>query len=208
VSFIPPQGFRHAVTLLLTNSARAIPADASPETTRAAIERLARELVALAGDMRASDDASDWLIAELNTTINRLPQSFDRAAARTAGAAVLAQVTLRTPEIERRDLFLIYVPDDRLPVAAPLAVELTKRRVSVAFAGHEVATAEQLSAAIADGLTHHRGGVVLLTKAFERAQWQPLPSGSDRLQILRQPDMLSQVADLAEWVKQLRVSNP
>ncbi len=34
------------------------------------------------------------------------------------------------PHIEPRDLFLIYVPEDRLPIAAPLAVELTKRRVS------------------------------------------------------------------------------
>ena len=42
-----------------------------------------------------------------------------------------------------RDLFLIYVPEDRLPLAAPLAIELTKRRVSVAFAGYEVATAAE-----------------------------------------------------------------
>jgi hypothetical protein len=203
--FIPPQGFRHAVSLLLTNSARAIPADASPETTRVAIERLAHELVALAGDTRASADACAWLIAELGTTIDRLPQSFDRVAAKTAGTAALAQVASRTPEIDSRDLFLIYVPEDRLPVAAPLAVELTKRRVSVAFAGYEVATAQQLSAALANGLAHHRGGVVLFTQAFERAEWPPLPSAHNRLQIVRRPDP-SLVADLAEWVKRLRVS--
>ena len=45
---------------------------------RAALERLAHELVALADDTRAPAEASDWLIAELNTTIDRLPQSFDR----------------------------------------------------------------------------------------------------------------------------------
>jgi len=201
--FIPPQGFRHAATLLLTNSARAIAVDASPETMHAAIERLAHELVALAGDTRASADASDWLIAELNTTIDRLPQSFDRAAAKTAAAAVLAVVASRTPDIEPRDLFLIYVPEDRLAVAAPLAVELTKRRVSVAFAGYEVATAQQVSAAIAHGLAHHRGGVILLTQAFERAEWPHLPLASDRLRIVRQPDVPSLVADLAAWAKRL-----
>ena len=141
--FIPSQGFRHAATLLLTNGARGIPAGAAPETIRAALERLAHDLVALADDTRAPAEASDWLIAELNTTIDRLPQSFDRADAKSAGAAVLARVASRTPGIEPRDLFLIYVPEDRLPVAAPLAVELTKRRVSVAFADFEVATAQQ-----------------------------------------------------------------
>ena len=76
--FVPPQGFRHAATLLLTNSARAIPVDASAESIRGALERLAHDLVALADDTRAPAEASAWLIAELNTTIDRLPQSFDR----------------------------------------------------------------------------------------------------------------------------------
>jgi len=204
--FIPSQGFRHAATLLLTNSARAIPVDAPPEATRAALERLAHELVALADDMRTSAEASDWLIAELTTTIEQLPQSFDRAAAKAAGAAVLARVAARTPENEHRDLFLIYVPEDRLPIAAPLAIELSKRRVSVAFADYEVATAEQFSAALAHGLAHHRGGVVLFTKAFARAEWPHLPPVSDRLQILRQPYVPSLAAELSEWVQRLRVS--
>jgi hypothetical protein len=202
--FIPSQGFRHAATLLLTNGARAIPADASSETARAALERLAHELVALADDTRAPAEASDWLIAELDTMIDRLPQSFDREGAKSAAAAVLARVASRTPDIEPRDLFLIYVPEDRLAVAAPLAVELTKRRVSVAFADFEVATAQQFTEAIAHGLAHHLGGVVLWTRAFKRTQSQPLTSANDRIRILRHPESSTTVSELAAWASQLK----
>jgi hypothetical protein len=205
VTFIPAQGFRHAATLLLTNSVRAIPANASPETTSTALNRLAHELVALADDTRAPAEASAWLIAEINTAIDRLPQSFDRDAAKADAAVVLAHVASRAPHIEARDLFLLYVPEDRLPVAAPLAVELTKRRVSVAFAEYEVATAEELTAAVAHGLTHHRGGVVLRTTAFDRAQWPALPA-SERLLILRDPAAVSSFIDLVDWVSRLRLS--
>ena len=89
--------------------------------------------------------------------------------------AVLARVASRTPDIEPRDLFLIYVPEDRLPVAAPLAVELTKRRVSVAFADYEVATAQQLTEAVAHGLAHHRAAVVVFTQAHSTASNRTLP---------------------------------
>ena len=205
--FIPPQGFQHAATLLLTNGARAIPADASSETARIALERLAHDLVALADDTRAPAAASEWLIAELNTAIDRLPQSFDRDAAKSSAAAVLAHVASRTPEVERRDLFLIHVPEDRLPVAAPLAIELTKRRVSVAFADYEVATAQHCAEAIAHGLAHHRGGIVLSTSALERARW-PLPQPApDRIRIVRHPESPSTVSDLATWANELRVRN-
>jgi hypothetical protein len=161
--------------------------------------------VALADDTRAPAETSAWLIAEINTTIDRLPQSFDRDAAKVDAAAVLARVASRAPHIEPRDLFLIYVPEDRLPIAAPLAVELTKRRVSVALAEYEVATAEQFTAAVAHGLTHHRGGVVLCTKAFDRALWPPLPA-SERIQILRNPAGASTAIDLAGWASRLRLS--
>jgi len=173
-----------------------------------ALERLAHELVALAEDTRAPAEASEWLVTEYNTTIDRLPQSFDRGATKSAGAAILARVASRTPDIEGRDLFLIYVPEDRLPVAGALAVELTKRRVSVAIADYEVATGAQLAAAVAHGLAHHRGGVVLWTTAFERAQLQaPLPK-TDRVRILRRPELADTIADLTEWTKVLRVSKP
>lgn len=206
MSFVPAQGFRHAATLLLTNGVRAIPADASSKATHSAVERLALDLFALADDTRAPAEASDWLIAELTTTIDRLPQSFDREGAKAAAAVVLAGVASRRPEIESRDLFLVYVPDDRLPVAAPLAIELTKRRVSVALAEYEVATAPQCVAAIAHGLARHRGGAVLWTSGFERRGWALPLSESDRLRILRQPEGPSAVADLVEWARQLRVS--
>jgi hypothetical protein len=202
--FVPPQGFRHAAALLLSSGARRIPADASSDTTRAALDRLVHDLVALADDTRAPAETLDWLIAELNSTIERLPQSFDREDAKSTGAAVLARIASRTPGIEPRDLFLIYVPEDRLPIAAPLAVELTKRRVSVAFADFEVATAQQLAAAVAHGLTHHRGGVVLCTRAFERTQSHSPIRADDRIRILRHPEGPMTVSDLAAWANQLK----
>jgi hypothetical protein len=205
VTFIPAQGFRHAATLLLTNRVRAIPADATPEATNTALTRLAQELVALADDTRAPAESSAWLIAEITTLIDRLPQSFNRDAAKADVAEVIAHVASRAPHIEPRDLFLIYVPEDRLPVAAPLAVELTKRRVSVAFAEYEVATAGQLMAAIDHGLAHHRGGVVLGTKAFDRGQWPSLPM-NDRMRIVRDPASGSTILDLAAWVNRLPLS--
>jgi hypothetical protein len=205
VTFIPPQGFRHAATLLLLNSARVLPADASSESTSTALSQLAHDLVALADDTRAPAETSVWLIAEIHTVIDRLPQSFDRDAAKADVAAVIARVASRAPQIESRDLFLIYVPEDRLSVAAPLAVELTKRRVSVALAEYEVATGEQLTAAVARGLADHRGGVVLRTRAFDRGQWPPVPV-DDRLRILRDPADVTTVMDLAKWVTRLRLS--
>lgn len=206
--FIPPQGFRHAATLLVTNSARVVPLDASSEDTHTALERLARELVALAEDMRAPADAADWLLAEFGTAVDRMPQTFDRDAARSAGASILVRVAWRTRDSKARDLFLIYVPEDRLPVAAPLAVELTKRRVSVAFAEYEVATASQLAAAVAHGLASHRGGVVLQTTAFERNCWLLSLFEGERLRILRAAEIAFAAASLVDWVRQLRVSNP
>lgn len=205
MTFIPSQGFRHAATLLLTSSARAISADASPEMTRAALTRLAHELVALAGDTRAPAETSAWLMNELGTTIDRLPQSFDRDAAKADAAAVLARMRSREPAIDPRDLFLIYVPEDRLPIAAPLAVELAKRRISIAFAEYEVATAEQFSAAVAHGLAHHRCGVVLQTAAFDRGKWPP-PMSSNRLRMLSDPAAASTVSTLAAWANRLRLS--
>ena len=202
--FVPPQGFRHAATLLLANSTRAVPLDASAEVIRGALERLANDLVALADDTRATAEVSAWLIAELNRTIDRLPQSFNREHAKSSGAAILARAGSRQPDITPRDLFLIYAPEDRLPVAAPLAIELTKRRVSVAFAEYEVATAQQFTEAVAHGLAHHRGGVVLWTRSFERAQGQLPTSANDRIRILRQTEIRAAVSDLVAWTNQLK----
>ena len=192
----PPHGFRHAATLLISRSARAIPLDVSPAMMRLSLERLAMELVALAGDMRAPAGAAEWLTGEFNSTIDRLPQQFDRAAAKSAGDALFSGLTHKA-DIDARDLFLIYVPEDRLPVAAPLAIELTKRRVSVAFADYEVATASELTSAVTRGSALHRRGAVLHTAAFERTGWT-LPATTDRLRIIHDADRFS--ADgLAAW---------
>jgi hypothetical protein len=206
--FVPPQGFRHAAVLLLTNRARGIPPGASSEEIRIALGHLAHELVALAEDTHAPPEASEWLVSEFNATIDRLPQSFDRLATKSSSASILARVASRVQQIETRDLFLVYAPEDRLPVAAPLAVELTKRRVSVAFSEYEVVTPSETSDAVVHGLASHRGGVVLCTKAFERAQsGTPLPE-HDRVRILRHVDLAATVADLAKWVHILRLSKP
>ena len=194
----PPQGFRHAATLLVNKSARAIAVDASAAMVRAAVDRLAVDLAALAADMHTPEGAAEFLIAEFNSTVDRLPQQFDRADAKGAAAAIFARLP-HTTERASRDLFLIHVPEDRLPIAAPLAIELTKRRVSVAFADYEVATASELAAAVEKGLTGHRRGVVLLTAAFRRTGWD-LPVESDRLRIIRDADQSS--ADvLAAWIR-------
>ena len=202
---LPPQGFRHAATLLLTNSVRAIPSDASSEAIDVALERLARELVALTNDMRAHESATEWLINEFNTTIDRLPYAFDRDRMKSTASAILASAPSRIPDIATRDLFLVYAPEDRLPLAAPLAIELTKRRVSVAFADYEVATAEQLQGTIAHGLDRHRGGAVLWTKVFERTHGQPQIPLHDRVRILPHAETNSTITDLTRWAHELRI---
>ena len=203
---VPPQGFRHAAALLITQGARAISADASPADAHRAIERLARSLVALADDMRVNADAIDWLAAELDSAVDRLPHSFDRHAVKSACAAILDDVKAHARPIDRSDLFVVYAPEDRLPVAAPLAVELAKRRVSVAVAGYEVASRDEFAAALAHGLAHHRGGIVLWTRNLERSADQALLE-SDRVRVIRQFDRVSTVAALVDWTKTLRVSN-
>lgn len=204
--FVPPQGFRHAAALLIANSVRAIPIEATPAETRGAVERLAHDLVSLADDMRISADAAVWLTTEFNATIDRLPQSFDREAGRSAAVSILAGMRTSVPDVDRRDLFLVYAPHDRLPLAAPFAVELTKRRVSVAFASYEVAAADEFTAALAHGLTHHRGGLVLWTTNIQRAH-AVAPLESDRVRVVRQFD-LATVLEVVDWARTLRLSHP
>ena len=181
---VPPQGFRHAVDLLLKNRCRQLPVD---------VEALARELVALADDMNADPSFAAWVIEE-----------FQRLVLQPA-PPVLAQLgsqAARGPE--RRDLFLIYVPEDRLPIAAPLAVELAKRRVSVAFSDFEVESETQLAAARARGRALHRAGALLLTPDFRRRGLAEPPS-DPHLTILGHPTSPSvQAEGLVRWLSTFR----
>ena len=185
---IPPQGFRHAVDLLLKNRLRAPSVDA---------EALARELVALGDDMKAPPEFAAWVIAE-----------FERVVQRPA-PALLAQLGV-TPSSQpaRRDLFLIYVPEDRLPIAAPLAVELAKRRVRVAFSEYEVESQSQLSAALTRGLAAHRAGALLLTPDFFRRGLRQPPS-DPYLTVLRSfLPATTQAEALILWLSRFNTQSP
>ena len=199
---IPPQGFRHAATLLLTNGIRGIRNDASPKSVAEALKRLADDLVALACDMRAAPEAKSWLIDEYGRTIDRLRQPFDAEAARDYAGRAIAGLGEEGRRIEQRDLFVIYVPEDRLPIAAPLAIALTKRRFSVAFSEFEVSTPEELVAAIADGLALHRAGIVLATASFDRAGLRAHLPADNRLRVLTADEAL-RIDELARSLRSL-----
>src|SRR4029077_14577801 len=137
-------------------------------------EQLARELVALGNDMKAPPEFAAWVIEEYERVLRRpAPALLGNLGATTASAP------------ERRDVFLIYVPEDRLPLAAPLAVELAKRRVGVAFSEYEVESEPQLASALARGLSLNRAGLVLVTPDFRR-RTLPEPAPDPRLKILTQ----------------------
>jgi hypothetical protein len=179
---IPPQGFRHAVNLLLKNRVRTFRTDA---------EEVARDLVALGDDMHAPPEFRAWVIAE-----------YERVLQRSA-PAMLERLGHSRREPEPRDLFLIHVPEDRLPVAAPLAVELAKRRISVAFSGYEVESEAQLASAVSHGLDTNRAGAVLLTPDFLR-RGLPEPAAEPRLKIL-DPRIPSgtQAEGLVAWLSRI-----
>ena len=204
--FIPPQGFRHATALLLTQACRAIPPGASPDAVSSALAALAHDLVALADDMRAAPESAEWLLVEYARIVEQLPHTFDRGAAQASASAILAHVARRHPVVESRDLFLVYVPEDRLPVAAPLGVELIKRRVSVAL-DYEVATGPQLSAALEHGL-EHAGGVVahvvagdvaLVLQEDAQALLQ-LRGRREHLRLARQDGVANASEKIRDWV--------
>ena len=204
---IPKQGLRHAATLLIRQRCQAIAADAPLEHVIEALAQLARDLVALAGDMHAAPESADWLFAEYAGTIDHLPHGIDRDAMKQRGRAILDGIASGKPQIEPRDLFLVFVPEDRLSIAAPLAIDLVKRRVSVAFSQYEVTTAGEFDAAVQDGLTHHRAGAVLWTSAFERATRDVRLAESDRLRVIRECHNPEIGAELAAWARQLSVQN-
>jgi hypothetical protein len=178
--FLPPQGFRHAVVLLLTNGIR----------RNQPARELAEELVALADDMKARAEAAAWVAAEYERLIgSRFPEP-----------ELLRRIGQRRAETAPRDLFLIYVPEDRLSVAGPLAVELAKRRIGVAFSEYEVASSDELEAAVERGLARNRAGALLVTPEFDRKPWRREPD-HPRLLILRDVSHPGAIADqLAAWL--------
>ena len=180
---LPPQGFRHAVDLLLKN--RALHMHSDPE-------QLARELIALAEDMKAPPEFAAWVI-----------QEYERLLQRPA-PAVLAGLGGTVPRApERRDLFLVYVPEDRLPIAAPLGVELAKRGVSVAFSEYEVESEPELASVLARGLEAHRAGAVLVTPDFLRRKLAR-PQPDQRVAVLGHPTSpIAQAEALTLWLSRI-----
>jgi hypothetical protein len=210
---LPSQGFRHAATLLLTNSIRSLPHDGSPALIAEVFGRLARDLVALADDMRAPAEAVEWTSEEYRKTLDRASQTFSHRAdadfahlfdmAQARGAEILEAIGKNSVrDSEARDLFLMYVPEDRLPVAAPLAIELTKRRFSVAFSDYEVATPDEMHESIQRGLTHHRAGILLATREVARKGWK-LPEATDRFRVVRPVTAVAAADELAIWLRTL-----
>jgi hypothetical protein len=184
---LPPQGFRHAVDLLLKHRARRRDRDA---------DQLARELVALGEDMKAPPEFAAWVIEE-----------YERVFQQPAPALLRALGGTPAREPERRELFLIYVPEDRLPIAAPLAVELAKRRVSVAFSEYEVESATQLTTALERGRHVHRAGAVLVTPAFLH-RGLPEPAPDDRLAVLGHTTLLpAQAEGLILWLSKIHTKS-
>jgi hypothetical protein len=212
---VPTHGYRHQATLLLTNSLRLLPADASPPLVTEALLQLARDLAALADDTRAPATEVEWSTSAYSAMVDRgamtfshrsdgdFPRVFDSAKAR--GVDILRSLWPdRTSDTTPRDLFVMYLPEDRLPLAAPLAIELTKRRFTVAFSDYEIDSPEEMAACMERGLKIHKAGVLLLTPAVERSHW-PVSFRTDRFRLVR-PDSLQFLADdLARWLTSLKV---
>jgi len=178
---IPPQGFRHAVDLLLKNRLRAPLVDA---------DALARELVALGDDMKAPPAFAAWVIEE-----------YERVLQRPAPPLLARLGGNFPPQVQRCDLFLVYVPEDRLPIAAPLAVELTKRGTRVAFSGFEVESHDELASAVARGLAVHAAGAMLPTPDFLRRGLTPL-SASRLLVLDPGTSSLTQAEAVVRWLSE------
>ena len=211
---MPSQGYRHAATLLLTNSLRKLPHDGAPTLVAEVLEQIARDLVALADDTRSSAEVRDWTISEYTGALDRIVRQmcshradadFARLLDATRGRAVeiLAGIgTHPSAGIEPRDLFVMYVPEDRLPVAAPLAIELTKRRFTVAFSEYEIATMDQLSERFDAGVSRHRAGILLVTPQFLRKGWPPPPE-TDRFRMVKPANVAAAADELAAWLRTL-----
>src|SRR5262245_21467623 len=91
-------GYRHAVTLLLANGLKALPHQPAPALIAEVLTRLARDLVALADDMRVLPDEAAWTTQEFSAAVDRVANLF---AHRSDGdlAHVLEHTRTRAIEI-------------------------------------------------------------------------------------------------------------
>jgi hypothetical protein len=187
-----------------------LPHDGSPGLVTEVLMQLAQDLVGLSDDMRAPADAREWVISEYTSTLDRVRQVFSHRTdadfdhlirdIQKRSTEVLAHGrTQHDPDAAPRDLFMIYVPEDRLPVAAPIAIELTKRRFTVAFSDFEVETADAMAERHATGARVHRAGILLLTPQFLRRGWQA-PAPSDRFRLVSPLNFQAAVDQLASWL--------
>jgi hypothetical protein len=207
---MPSQGFRHAAALLISHSLRMPPDHSSPGRVAEVLTHLARDLVALADDTRSGAEVRDWTINEYNGAVDRVRQAFsDRLdadltrlleATRRGGLEILGSIGKHLPaDIQPRDLFVMYVPEDRLPVAAPVAIELAKRQFTVAFSDYEIATAQQLAERLDYGMSHHRAGLLLVTPEFVRKNW-PIPPETERFRVMKPLSAVAVANELAVWL--------
>lgn len=210
---MPSQGFRHAATLLLSNRLRMLPHDGSPALVAEVLTQIARDLVALTADTRASADVRDWVIHEYTGALERVLQAFSHRgdadfpllieAARGRAMDILAGIGTHAPaDMEPRDLFVMYVPEDRLPVAAPLAIELTKRRFTVAFSEYEIATIEQMTERLDSGVSRHRAGILLVTSEFLRKGWR-IPPETNRFLVVKPVSAVAAANELSAWLREV-----
>jgi hypothetical protein len=207
------KGYRHAVTLLLANGLKALPSQAPPALVAEVLTRLARDLVALADDMRVLPDEAAWTSQEYSGAVDRTASLFSHRAdgdlahviehTRTRATEILSDIGKHRSPDTGRDLFLLYVPEDRLPLAAPLAIELTKRRFTVAFSDYEVDTPDQMLQRREQGLERHLAGLFLDTPAIARRRWTS-PLATDRFRVGAPGSPEIAVDALCQWLGGIR----
>jgi len=206
---VPPSGFRHAFDLLVTNGARKLRFDASQDALSEGVVQLAAGVVQLSKDMRASPGWRDWIIVEFDRLLeSRIPDAV-LARVRSQAHALLGSIGSEPAPARPCDVFVAYVPEDRLPLAAPLAVELSKRGARVGFADFEFEDVEQLKAAVGRGLSAGAPGVLILSPNFDRRIDRSAFFPPDRLLIVDDfGDRLMQTAErVYRWTTLQRDAN-
>lgn len=199
----PRSGLRHAARLLLTSRAKALASTTPGQDILPALAQLAHDLVALARDMRAGSESASWLLDEYGNTVGRLPNVLDQEEPLAVARAIISQVESFTYHADRRDVFLIHVPEDRIGAAARLAIEMTKRRLTVAMAEYEVISANDLEEAIDRGLRDHTAGLVVDSVDFQRRQL-PVPGPHPRLRATRGDETEDSLDGLRRWIHSCR----